>query len=482
MAPTMEAGSDSRGMLEGSVVFFTDGHGVENRAVVSRLTRYLTVFEVLNPATVLRVSEVLPDLRIILRDRTAYSGRAVVKNLLHAGLATLCEVTLEDHWQDIDLVGQDVGGRIRKEFAGFYGDWQRLYQVRSEFKVALTDLQSFLHDLRLWLDQVELGLQACAEADRAEREREVMGQVGPAAVPAIAGLFERFEQVARAVDLELEPAHRALGKRLLHPLLLGSPFVRRTFTKPLGYAGDYETVNMMFRDPSEGDTLFAKTVNVYALNLPPIQAHRNRIGYLTEVLTRETLRVSARGRPLRVFNMGCGPAQEVQRFGRECDFSDRAEFTLVDFEDRTLNHVRDVLRDGPSRAGRRPHIRLWKKSLLHLLREAHRSASEMDGEKYDLVYCAGLFDYLADHTCRRAMELFHSMLAPGGLLVVTNVDENPSRHEMEYFLDWYVISRGPKEMRSLIPKGTPADALLIRHDLTGVNILMEVRKPEATDG
>ena len=37
--------------------------------------------------------------------------------------------------------------------------------------------------------------------------------------------------------------------------------VYRAYTKPLGYAGDYEVVNMMLRDPFEGDSLFAKVIN-----------------------------------------------------------------------------------------------------------------------------------------------------------------------------------------------------------------------------
>jgi extracellular factor (EF) 3-hydroxypalmitic acid methyl ester biosynthesis protein len=465
--------------VSGGLVLGQTSTGQEFRGTLLRLTRHAASFETYDPLPLLRLSETLTDFSIVVRDRVLYRGRAVLNHLVQTGVGVVCEVALGDHWQDVTFTG---GPRLREELEGFLRDWHRLYQVRPEFKVAIADLHTFLHDLRLWLEQVELGIRSSPRLDRVEAEREVLGQLEGAVVPAIAGLFERFEHVARGIEEDLRPAHRAFGKRQLHPLLLSSPFVYRTFNKPLGHAGDYEMVNMMFRNPYEGGSLFAKAINTYALNLPPIQAHRNRIGYLTEVLTRETLRVSARGRPLRVFNMGCGPAQEVQRFCRDCAFSDRAEFSLVDFDEETLNHLEDVLQRMPARSGRRPAIHLQKKSLLQLLREGGRAVPGTGGEQYDLVYCAGLFDYLADNLCRRALEIFHAMLAPGGLLVVTNVDENPSREEMEYFLDWYVIRRDPKDMAGLLPAVIPPETARIQHDLTGVNILMEARKPDATHG
>ena len=46
-------------------------------------------------------------------------------------------------------------------------------------------------------------------------------------------------------------------------------------------------VAMMFRPPFEGTTLFAKMINLYALQLPPILGHRNRIKYLEKQIEME---------------------------------------------------------------------------------------------------------------------------------------------------------------------------------------------------
>jgi extracellular factor (EF) 3-hydroxypalmitic acid methyl ester biosynthesis protein len=97
-------------------------------------------------------------------------------------------------------------------------------------------------------------------------------------------------------------------------------YLYRTFRKPLGYAGDYEMVNMITRTANEGATLFAKELSAWILSQAPTVGHRNRIQILTERLVEKTTRVVARGSSkARVFNLGCGTAQEIQRFLADYD-------------------------------------------------------------------------------------------------------------------------------------------------------------------
>jgi len=348
--------------------------------------------------------------------------------------------------------------------------------VLPEFKVVIADMQSFLHELRLWLDQVELGVRSSPLPDRVKLESDVVQQLAETTVPIINELFNRFEAVSRKVDEELRPAHIAFGQRQLHPLLLCAPFVYRTFAKPLGYAGDYEMVNMMFRDPCEGNSLFAKIVNAYSLQLPPVVAHRNRINYLTDRLIEETLRVSSQGRSIRVFNLGCGPAHEIQQFFERGTRCDQAEFVLADFNDETVARANGVLTESRDRHGHHTKIQLIKKTAHQLIKQSDRAIQYPKPDQYDLVYCAGLFDYLSDKVCRKLMEVFYDMLAPRGLLIVTNVDDHPSQNEMEYFLEWYLINRDAMQLKSLAPDRAHAENVRPVCDPTGFNIFLEVRK------
>jgi extracellular factor (EF) 3-hydroxypalmitic acid methyl ester biosynthesis protein len=130
------------------------------------------------------------------------------------------------------------------------------------------------------------------------------------------------------------------------------------------------------------------------------------------------------------------------------------------------------------RHGRAAPIHYIRKSVQNLLKETTRIVERPPQEQYDLVYCAGLFDYLSDQVCQRLMDIMYSWLAPGGLLIATNVEPaNPLRHGMEHLLDWHLIYRTGPQLGLLKPKGADNDAVCVRCDDTGVNVFIEVRKP-----
>ena len=463
-----------------SFILARNSQGLEVRAGVLRLTRYLAVFEVYNPYSILQLSEVLSDFKIIINERVMYAGRAVISNVVNTGIMLICEATLDESWVEIDLFSSvTTPNRLRDEFGEFVREWQKIEKVTTSFKAAVADMQTLLMDLRRWLEQVELGIRSEPSGDREEIEKSVITELEEPILPTVASWFARFDEVSDTVVEDLRPVHRAFARRLLHPLVLYSPFVYRTYHKPLGYAGDYEMVNMILRQPYEGASLFAKIVNVCFLKNPPAEAHRNRIKYLTRVLAEETKRVRQRGRRIKVFNLGCGPGKEIQDFMRQHDISDNADFTLLDFNDETLEHATRALQEVKVTRHRQTGLKLLKKSVHQILKEAGRIGGDLQSGQYDLVYCAGLFDYMSDRICKRLMNIFYDLMAPGGLLIATNVDASkPFRHSMEFILEWHLICRNHDQLAALLPDKAPKERFTVTHESTGVNVFIEVRKPE----
>jgi extracellular factor (EF) 3-hydroxypalmitic acid methyl ester biosynthesis protein len=454
---------------------------MEIRAIPLRLTRHLVVFEVYSPHALLRMSEVLSEFRILAGDRPMYAGRAVVANLINMGTVVVCEATLEDSWVDVELfpmLEQENG--LADGFNGFFQQWQKSYRIVPEYKVVVSDMQTFLADLRLWLEQLELEIHSSPSGNRAQLERDVIQRLDKPVLASLTHFFEKSERIAEGLEEELKPAHRAYIKRQLHPFLLASPFLYRTFTKPLGYAGDYEMVSMITRDPLEGASLFAKIVNLWFLRQPPAEAHRNRIGYLTQKLHQEAVRAVSQGRVARVLNLGCGPACEVERCLAGSELSNRIQFTLLDFNEETLVHTRAVLKRAKEKYARNPAIQFVRKSVNQILKEGARTVEGSPESKYDLVYCAGLFDYLSQQICHRLMNILYGWVAPGGLLVATNVHVgNPRRLTMEYVMEWNLIYRDSAQMAALQPERATGDDMFVCSDETGVNVYVEVRKPKA---
>jgi len=458
---------------------FLSPQGVEVSVPLSRLTRHHAVFDVTDPHLVLRTSEALSGFRLQLGGRTAYRGRAIVTRLLEAGDRLIAEAALDGGWVDTaPKSGADIA-HWRGAFDGFLSHWQKHHRVLPEFKVLIADMQTFLADMRVWLEEVQSGLEATSSPSEmvTEAEREMAMGLSPHTSGALTNFFERFEALAVRLEPELQPIHRAYARRQLHPQLLCSPFLHRTFHKPLGYAGDFEMVNMIVGDRFAGKSLFARLVNHWFLQQPPAEAHRNRLDYLAKHIIDTTVRAASSRQVARILTLGCGPAHEVQQFVEQQPFADHAAFTLIDFNHETIEHVRQTLDTIKKRHRRSTAVDTIKRSVNQILKDAVRGDDGLAG-RFDLVYCAGLFDYLSDPMCRRLSEILYAWVRPGGQLVTTNVDvSNPRRLIMDFVMDWHLIYRDGPQLAALRPADLEPDGYTVESDVTGVNIYFSGRKP-----
>ncbi|MEM7203672.1 MAG: class I SAM-dependent methyltransferase [Planctomycetota bacterium] len=344
------------------------------------------------------------------------------------------------------------------------------------------ELRERFLDLDRRIAPIEAALRAAAPGPRAAAERAVgRGMAASFAAEvhaAMAFLDERLGAVAAAEH----PEERMQLQRRLHPIVLRSPFSFRTFAKPLGYAGDYAMVNMMFRESLEGRGVGAQLLNHAFLQTAPVVAHRNRVAALAMHL-RAAVDASAdkgagaAGPPLRVLSLGCGPAQEVQHALARGWLRGPIEITLVDFNRETLDAARGRLVELGAHGRPGVEIRYVERSVQELLRQLHAGGGDFAPGSYDLAYCAGLFDYLSPKICRRLCRAMVTLLAPAGLAIATNVsDANPDRAWMEWVLEWNLAHRSRAEMEALIPVSRALGDARLHADVTGVNWLLEMRK------
>jgi len=463
-----------------SVIKCRNSQGLEVQANLLRLTRYSVVFEVYNPYSILQLSEVLSDFRILANKRLIYRGKAVVSNLLNTGLVLVCEATLEDGWQEVDFLSGVTGeADLGTQFAAFMDDWKSANKVNDAFKISVADMSSALTGVQHWMGGIDVGIRSTATRRRDDLEREIFSSIQQRVIEEVIPAMESFEDVANSVEEEEVPSHKSYIRRELHPIVLCSPFLFRTYTKPLGYAGDYEMVNMMLRDPYEGASSFAKILNYAMLNTEPVVAHRNRIDYLVDMLDRQATTRFGRTRA-RAFNLGCGPAEEVRRFMEDHDSSDLIEFDLLDFNPETLEYTRERLDKVRVSRTRNTQLRFIPRSVHQILKAAAQPGGDPELQNYDVVYCAGLFDYLSQRVGKRLVEFFCSIAKPGGIVVVTNVaDSNPRKAWMEYLMEWNLIYRGREEMLDLVPHGLPVKRIDVKADSTGVNLFLEIEMADA---
>ncbi len=440
-----------------------------------RMSRAAVVFEVYNPYSIVQLSEVLTSVTIRRGDRVIYQGKAVVTNLVNTGLMLIVSASLVDPWAD--LTGMAPGPALRQEVGEFIDDWSAANaKLTTAYKDVVVNARNFLQELSRWLEHSETLVGIREMAGREDLKTEFVADVADRSIPKLVELFAAFEEVAHEVPRKVINTHKAFAQRELHPVLMCAPYIHRTFTKPLGYAGDYEMVNMIVRNGWDGANTYAKVVNAFPLRVDTAQAHRNRIDFLLRYLEDESQRVAALGSTIKVLNVGCGPAAEVQRFIAKGELANRTNIELLDFNDETLNSTKSNLAGIVAKEQSRIAITYTHKSIHDLLKEV----SERSGDRtprYDFVYCAGLFDYLSDPICARLLELFYDWTQPGGLVLATNVhSRHPAKAFMEHLLEWSLQLRDESTMLQLVPElGNQA----VIAEPTGVNIFLEIRKPLA---
>lgn len=461
------------------VVTFRNSQGEAARGTLTSLQRRSLVLEIYNPYSIVQVSEVLNDLVIRSGDRAIYQGKAVVVSLLNTGLMAVASLALIDEWSDLNLSRGNVR-EVGMEAARFVQDWEQRFRVKESYQVTVSEFRAFLSETARWIDQADM-LDSLPKGEDGRLTDPVFWAMAEPLMVKGKSFLIRLEEEAANVPAEDALLHRSYAQAALHPLVLRAPFVYRTFAKPLGYAGDYEMVNQLLGDPRQGSSTYIQLVNATFLRAAVAQAHRNRIDILVEYLRRAVALAEREGRQVRILNVGCGPAVEVQRLIASGADLSRLSFTLLDFSRETLDYTRGRIEAAMASSRHKPSVQYVQESVHDLLKRPAQSQALEGGRGFDFVYCAGLFDYLSDKVCTRLIRYFMSRSAPGARMLLTNVHaSNPERHGMEHLLEWHLIYRDEAQMASVMSEvGASID---LYADKTGVNLFAEATLAKPPSG
>jgi extracellular factor (EF) 3-hydroxypalmitic acid methyl ester biosynthesis protein len=450
------------------VVSFRNSQREHVRGTIINLQRKSLVMEVYNPYSIVQVSEVLSELSVRMGTKNAYLGKAVVVSLVNTGLTAVVSLALIDEWRELSVLSNEAKS-VGREAELFISDWDARFNIRRDYQIVVNEMRAFLSEVSRWVEQVDL-TESLPKTEGGRLREDLFYELATPIMHKIKFFLDRLEEEAQRVDVETAPVHRTYAQSALHPLLLRAPFVYRTFTKPLGYAGDYEMVNQILSDPQQGPTTYFQIVNTAFLQAAVATAHRNRITVLIDFLKRQAEAARAAGRPFRILNVGCGPAFEIQRFVREYPHPELLSFELVDFSEETLAFTKDAIESSAHAAGHKVSVQMVHQSVHDLLKR--KISSDPSTREFDAVYCAGLFDYLSDKVCARLLSYFAARTRAGGQLLVTNVHSaNPEKYGMEHLLEWYLIYRNESGMSSLLPPNSTDQKLYV--DQTGVNVFAE---------
>ncbi len=469
-----------RPILNGMITF-QNSQGNDARGTLMKASRTTVVMEVYNPYSIIQLSEVLQSLSIYRGERLAYTGRGVVSNLVNTGLMLIVSVTLIDPWFDLVEL-QDSAQSIEPEVNSFVDDWGKSRRLRPGYLVAISELRSFLSELSHWLDPVDIGFGTeNVTSDQNSHYPEQFNEILKGVLPQLTELFHNFEKEAAKVTRYELDKHKAFAQHEMHPLVMSAPFINRVYNKPLGYAGDYEMMNMIQNNPAQGPNTYARILNYMFTEIPIAQSVVNRTNTLVKYLSDGASDSQQTGEQYKALSIGCGPAIELQRFIQSDPNAEGSDLSILDFNKETIDYAYTKLTTAVKRSGKKIQIHKKQQSIHSLLKKAAPRSNSIGSEEgfldsaYSFIYCSGLFDYLSDRVCQRLLRLFYQLIKPGGMVFITNMHTmNEDRYAMEHISEWYLNYRDESQKKQFIPE---IGEQRIYSDATGMNLCVEIKKP-----
>ncbi|MGE0872645.1 MAG: hypothetical protein AB7P03_29085 [Kofleriaceae bacterium] len=420
----------------------------------------------------LLVGDRLLDVRVTCEAGPLYDGKALVRRITPREEDLVIGLELDQGGLDL---GRLYRSGARREFARRWEsvvERSRFPGVRAEFKAWVADLRSILASAHSFLAEEERALASEDRRVRTDTEAEYLTVLGRDVIELIEAAKRDLAQLVVGFSEAEHLEHRAYCRLHLGQFLTQSPFLRRALEKPLGYAGDYEMMNMLYRDPAEGETLFGRALNLCFTQEQAAQANKNRISFIGKLI-REAIEAHP-GRRVRIASLGCGPAREIEALlDQSPELGPRLEVALIDQEDRAIAHCERVL--APQAAATGARLLFIRERLRAMLNQD--SLAKALGER-ELIYSAGLFDYLDARWFSRIAAMLYAALTPHGQLAIGNVaTHNPSRWIMEYFSEWFLIHRSREQLVELVGQLAPAPARVwVDAEPTGVNLFLMLRR------
>lgn len=342
--------------------------------------------------------------------------------------------------------------------------------VPAEYRAFCADILEFVGG---YLTRIERHL-APLESDFTQREKDdIARELELAASAEWRALLEKGNALILPIhdDKKRREQFKAYTERVVTPTLLAGAGWARSYLKPLGYPGDFQIMNWIYDGAPQGATIREKFLHL--LSLVGSRAVKTRMEALADIIVSLAAK---RGAPERAFDMvsiGAGPARELERVLATADEEQRFRAILVDQDERALEFALHSARK--LEAGDRLRVGALNISFKEMLNPSPLSDS-FAGK--DLIYSAGLVDYLNPLLAQRFVRRLYQFLNPGGAVVIGNVNNLPSGMiwSSEYAVDWTLFFRSREEMIAMAGEATDAQISICGDSLDAIYFLV-LEKP-----
>ena len=338
----------------------------------------------------------------------------------------------------------------------------------ASFKEVATEFEALTQQLRSRLEEWDAKLTPVNDESELDRHLTTL-------LTEVREQHDRMEALVKGDGLDKAQIHalKEVYRRHTHEFWTRTGIVNRNITKPRGYHGDYQTMLYAYEDRYTGTTNLGKCLHRYVTTDRSAFAVRGRRRHLAARIQA----VCAR-RPGTIFSVACGPAMEVADALRAGAAIRRV--VLLDQDQEALQcaerNVRPVLPGNTELA-------LMNIGVADLITSGEPELERLG--PYDLIYSAGLYDYLPDQAALMLNWYLTGLLAEDGLLEVGNFTEFPMGFFTDLVCGMRLILRGEKDLRQTAPEGVSCeftrvgDQTFVAMGPRGLPAMREAERPPA---
>lgn len=238
------------------------------------------------------------------------------------------------------------------------------------------------------------------------------------------------------------------------------PLHRRAREKPLGYAGDFLIIDWIYTQKTASSGK-GKFFDLLFQSYEAAQAVRNRKQYFINKCAELAHQKNSR---IDILNLGCGPCRDILETVQTSKNGSHLHFHCIDNEPKAIEYAKKLL----AQAGIQNNILLDHANVLRF----------RTSRQYDLIWVAGLFDYLEDRAAVLLLKKIWKHLKDDGQIIFGNFSPgDPTRQGMELVARWKLIHRNASDLIRLCREaGLPFSEIEIESEPLGVNLFCIVRK------
>jgi SAM-dependent methyltransferase len=224
-----------------------------------------------------------------------------------------------------------------------------------------------------------------------------------------------------------------------------------TYLKPYGYAGDFEIIEKIYTQKRHSNPVIDAWDQFYH-SMDACEAVRNRKTYFKQIMVN-ALRSGAKN----VLILGSGPCMDLFEYLTE-NPDNTLQFTCVDIDATAIKYA------SKKNAAFMSHITFIQRNIFRY----------NTTDTYDLIWSAGLFDYLNDDQFVFIIKKMRAFLNENGKMIIGNFSENnPSQYCMEIAADWYLNHRSPELLTELgVAAGFDSNDIKVEQEELGINLFV----------